>query len=124
MFDATDDAPIEMLRSNYALAYNISLQIVYFYLLDYYLRHGPKDCYDKLQKQESLIPPPTTVKHDTYHLGRIKTLALNDYYGIEFDLLNYSSAMYWIELYNRQLLEERYIVDPMNLDDDQQNSGI
>lgn len=123
MFDATDSAPIEMLRSNYNLAYNASLQIIYIYLLEYYYRYRLKNCFDRLKKQKTLIAPPTTEGHDNYHLGRVKTLALNDYYGVDFDLLNFSSVMYWIEFYNRQLLEENHIISAMKLDDNHQVSG-
>ena len=106
-FDVNDNTPMAMLRSNYVLAYTASLQIVYYYLADYYREFGPEECYSILLKKKTLEGPPTTVKHDSFHLGRIKTLALNDYYGIELDLLSYSCIMYWIEHYNRQLLENK-----------------
>ena len=50
------------------------------------------------------IFPPTNPGHDSYPYGRIKALALNDIYGIDFDLLAYADMMYWIEDYNKTLL--------------------
>lgn len=94
----------DMLRSNYELAYTVSLRIIYDYLVESYKHEGELLLKQKLLNQKCLYVPPTTPSHENYDLGRIKTLALNDFYGIEFDLLAYSNTMFWIELYNRQLL--------------------
>ena len=113
LFDLKDDIPAEMLLSNYMLAYSASLQIIYLCLIDLYLSSKEDQkialAYD-LQKHGSLWIPETTKSHDHYNLGRAKTLALNEYHDISFDLLAYADMMYWIEHYNRQMLEKSYIV--------------
>ena len=107
-FIVNDNISSKMLLSNYELAYTVSLRIIYIYLIDYYILQNSIDCLNKLIKQECLLVPETTESHDAYHEGRMKTLALNDYYGIPFDLLTYADMMYWIEYYNRQIIENRY----------------
>lgn len=111
-FDVDNAIPREMLLSNYELAYTVSLRIIYIYLLDYYSRFEDKKYLDKLINQKCLKVPETTASHDAYHEGRLKTLALNDYYGLPVDLLTYADMMYWIEHYNKQIIENRIIVDP------------
>lgn len=115
-FDIDDSITPRMLLSNYELAYTVSLRIIYIYLLDYYSGTGNYEIFQKLMEQKTLAVPDTTVTHDKYHEGRKKTLALNDYYGISFDLLTYSDMMYWIEHYNRQILENLIIVEPFDID--------
>ena len=44
-------------------------------------------------------------RQDEYNAGRQKTLMLNDVFENEFDILICSDMLFWIELYNRQLLE-------------------
>ncbi len=97
----------ELLRSNYELAYTVSLRIVHLYMIYHYQVDGRMDLAEKLKKNGCLYSPETTPSHDSYDLGRIKTLALNDHYGIEFDLLTYADMMFWLEYYNRQLLESQ-----------------
>lgn len=112
-FDLNDDISPEMLLSNYQLAYLVSLQVIYLCLIDLYLSYKDEKKHilaDKLQHQGTLLVPETTKTHDTYHIGRIKTLALNEYHNISFDLLSYADMMYWVEHYNRQLLECSYNV--------------
>ena len=103
-----------MLLSNYELAYIVSLRIIYIYLIAYYIKIDQKQFADKLISQKNLKVPQTTITHDGYNEGRIKTLALNDFYGIEFDILTYSDMMYWIEYYNRQLIEAKIEIEPDN----------
>lgn len=104
-FIVNDNISQNMLLSNYKLAYIVSLRIIYIYLIEYYYRSGQSNLAERLMDQKTLIVPETTETHDGYNTGRIKTLAINDYYGIEFDLLTYADMMYWIEHYNRQLIE-------------------
>ena len=118
IFDMDDDIPAEILLSNYQLAYTVSLRVIYIFLIERYLtsedakmRMIARD----LLNQKSLFAPQTTRTHDAYHLGRIKTLALNEYYHIKFDILGYSATMFWIEYYNRQILERA--IDPYELDE-------
>ena len=111
-FDLKEEMPSDIVLSNYKLAYYVSLHIIYIFLLDYYL--DPKteldqklkdSCIEKLCEWGNLKEPKTAQTHDAYNFGRIKTLALNDYYGYEVDLLMYADMMYWIEYYNKLLLE-------------------
>lgn len=110
-FDINDQTPAEMIRSNYELAYVSGLRIVQIYMIDYYSRNDGEDSeYVRwLKREEGLYGPRTT--HDSYHLGRIKTLALNDYYGVEFDVLTYADMMFWIEYYNRQKIENKIEIE-------------
>lgn len=115
-FRIDDDIPPQILLCNYTLAYTVSLRIVYIYMIDAYEQLGDAEAHDfaeMLRNNQSLLPPETTVSHDQYHQGRVKMLALNEFYHIEFDLLNYAGNMFWIELYNRQKIEGR--VDPRPL---------
>lgn len=118
VFDMDDDIPGEILLSNYQLAYTVSLRIIYIFLVERYLSSDDpnmRKLAQTLLDRKTLAVPATTRTHDAYHLGRIKTLALNEYYHIEFDILGYSTIMFWIEYYNRQLLENRII--PYELDE-------
>lgn len=109
-FKMDTSATEELLRSNYELAYTVSLRIVYIYMIYSYQTHNQPALAEKLRTNGCLYTPETTPSHDSYDLGRIKTLALNDHYGVEFDLLAYADMMFWIEHYNRQLLEETICV--------------
>lgn len=117
VFEMNDDIPADMLLSNYMLAYSVSLQIIYLCLIDLYLcseKREKKKLATDLQQHGSLWVPDTTTTHDQYNLGRVKTLALNEYHNISFDLLTYADMMYWIEHYNRQILENNPFVDAIN----------
>lgn len=110
-FDINDQTPEDMIRSNYELAYISGLRIIQIYMLDYYREMCGNDSepVQWLEREKGLYGPHTT--HDSYHLGRIKTLALNDYYGVEFDVLTYADMMFWIEYYNRQKIEKKIEIE-------------
>jgi hypothetical protein len=114
-FDLREDVPIELFLCNYTLAYMVSVGIVYENLLGIYknkYNKNPADeKYARLQQQGCFIMPPTNPGHDPYAIGRIKTLALNDIYGIDFDLLTYADMLYWIEAYNKALIEKGNLFD-------------
>lgn len=114
-FALRDNTPSEMILSNYELAYTVSLRIVYFYLIELYKDNGHSDIAERLIEQRTLKVPLTSYSHDEYNLGRVKTLALNDFYGIELDILTYADMMYWIEYYNRQLLEQKVVIEPWDM---------
>lgn len=95
----------EEFLANARLAYHTSLSIIYINLIYYYQKRGKEHLAHKLLEQGMLQTPPTNPGHDEYNLGREKTLALNDVFGNEFDILTYSDMMFWIEYYNRQVLE-------------------
>lgn len=81
-----------------------SLGVMYLNLLGEYTRDNKIDQYNKLKKQKQFYFPPTNLGHDSYPYGRVKALALNDIYGKDFDLLAYADMMYWIENYNKNML--------------------
>ena len=103
-FQMDETVSENMIRSNYELAYTVSLRIIYNFLVESYKFAGESRLKEKLLDQKRLHVPKTTPSHEDYNLGRIKALALNDFYNVEFDLLSYSNIMFWIECYNRQLL--------------------
>lgn len=103
-FEMDEKVSGEMVRSNYELAYTVSLRIVYDYLVESLKNEGKEELKERLKASNCLQVPTTTPSHEDYNLGRIKALALNDFYHMEFDLLAYSDMMFWIELYNRQIL--------------------
>lgn len=104
-FNVKPDMPTDIFVINYTLAYSISLSFIYAMLVAQYIKNNQQYFAKKLLEIGTLKVPPTTMNHDEYNIGRIYTLALNDIYGNTFDILTYSDMMFWIELYNRQLLE-------------------
>ena len=111
-YSIEEGLPDNILLLNARLAYDVSLDIITMNLLYYYITKGQKDNVDKLL-QNGLCVPMTTKGHDEYNLGRIKTILLNDIFGNEFDVLTYSDMMFWIEYYNRQILENSLRPEPM-----------
>lgn len=105
-FKLIDNIPNQIFLCNYWAAFSISLGVMYLNLLAEYMRDEKINQYNKLKKQNRFYFPPTNPGHDSYPYGRIKALALNDIYGIDFDLLAYADMMYWIEDYNKSMLEE------------------
>ena len=94
---------------NAKLAYSVGLGLIKMNLVFFYLELQKKDIAEKLVKLGELKVPPTNPGHDEYNLGRCKTLALNEVFDNEFDILTYSDMMFWIELYNRQILEDTIV---------------
>lgn len=105
-FNIYEDMPTKMYTINYELSYTVSLGFIFAMLVAQYKKNGREDFAEKLLGQKKLLVPETSFGHDEYHLGRIHSLALNDIYGNTFDILTYSDMMFWIEFYNRQLIEE------------------
>lgn len=104
-FKLAEKIPVPVLICNYCAAFSISLGIMYLNLLAEYKRKGEINQYNKLKDQKQLYFPTTNPGHDSYPYGRIKALTLNDIYGRDFDLLAYADMMYWIEEYNKKMLE-------------------
>lgn len=100
------DIPSDLALINYELAYAVSLGVIYVLLVDDYYKQGKSELAQKLIRQHTLKVPPTSKGHDSYKKGRIKTLAINDMYGNGFDILTYADMMFWIEFYNKQLIEQ------------------
>ena len=113
-FDVCDDMPRRMFTSNYELAYTVSLGVIFATLIAQYKSIGRDDLANKLLKQNTLSIPQTSFGHNEYHEGRIHTLALNDIYGNSFDILTYSDMMFWIEFYNRQIIEQTLVPIALN----------
>lgn len=111
-FDVRSEMPKELFVINYQLAYAVSLGVVYTLLLAQYKLNGLENFADKLEQQKTLKVPDTSDGHNEYNTGRVYTLALNNLYGNTFDILTYSDMMFWIEHYNRQLIEDT--VHPVN----------
>lgn len=105
-FKLIENIPVQVLLCNYCAAFSISLGVMYLNLLAEYKREGKIAQYNNLKDKKQFYFPPTNFGHDSYPYGRIKTLALNDIYGIDFDLLAYADMMYWIENYNKSILKE------------------
>lgn len=111
--DVDSHLPDSMFRANAELAYSVSLGIIYIQLIGDYTRLQEDQYVHKLIEKGKLLVPKTTKGHDEYHLGRIKTIALNYAFQTEFDVLTYSDMMFWIELYNRQILEQTLEPKPL-----------
>lgn len=113
-FELKNNIPEQIAFINYQIAYLASTGIVYLYLMDYYWRIENNDALKKLSDMHQLAIPATTVGHDSYNMGRLKTLGLNHIYGNDFDLLTYSDMMFWLEQYTRQVVENKVIINPID----------
>ena len=96
----------EIFYSNYTLAFLVGMHIMYLCMLSDYEKNKDKRLYNKLKEQATILFPDTNCGHDKYLQGRIKTLALNDVYGVDFDVLTYADMLFWIEKYNKDILEK------------------
>lgn len=94
----------EIIYSNYAVAFLAGIYIMYLFLLSDYEKDGEIECYNKLKEKATFEFPTTNLGHDSYVQGRIKTLALNNISGIDFDILTYADMLFWIEKYNKDLI--------------------
>lgn len=103
-FEIDEQTSDVVFLSNAQLAYNVSLAIIKDNLV--YKYKSNHKILDKLQRQD-LVMPRTTDGHDRFNLGRIKTLVLNDIFLENFDILSYSDMLYWVELFNIMLLEDK-----------------
>ena len=102
-YDLRDEAPTELLLCNYAAAFLAGLNVLYISKLSDLINNSPED-YEKLFHRASFGFPETTPGHDPYVQGRIKTLAVNDINGVDFDVLTYADMLFWIEKYNMEHL--------------------
>ena len=94
--------PIAM--SNYLLAFHTSMALVFMNLLDEYEQKNP-GLAAKLERKGRFSFPRVTPGHDLYTMGKVKCLALNHHYDKPFDILGYADTLYWIEFYNRHIIE-------------------
>ncbi len=65
--------------------------------------------YDELKKQATFVFPATNPGHDTYVQGHVKTLALNDLCGNDFDVLTYTDMLFLIECYNKEQIYNKLL---------------
>lgn len=107
-FEVVEETSDEVFLSNARLAYNISLTIIKENIL-YRYRNDEKTL--EFVRTHKLYMPKTTDGHDKFSLGRTKTLMLNDIFLDGFDILSYSDMLYWIELFNVMILEDKKAID-------------
>lgn len=107
-YEIEEDLDDDVFLSNARLAYNVSLAIIKENLLYRY-----KEDEDKINyiKSHQLYMPKTTEGHDRFSLGRTKTLMLNDIFLEGFDVLSYSDMLYWVELFNIMILEDKKAIE-------------
>lgn len=108
VFTPSADVPEYIALSNYWLGITASIYIVRFFLFYDYQRVNSSICEKMKQKKGRIEYPRTTPGHDLYLRGRVKVLAVNDGNNESFDFLGYADMLFWIENYNRQLLEETF----------------
>lgn len=106
-----DEMPIKVVYANYEVAFLASIYAMYLFVLSDFQREGKEECYDELIKQSTFIFPETNPGHDSYAQGRIKTLALNDLNGNDFDVLMYADMLFWIEKYNKELINNKVQIE-------------
>ena len=103
-FSKDRNIPWLMKASNQALAFYTSVNLISILLDAFYLRENID--LSSIRPEQTIIHYPiTTAGHEPYSVGVIKTLVLNDYYNNEFDLLAFADRLYWIEHFNRQIIE-------------------
>lgn len=100
-----EDMPKYVAYLNYEVAFLSGIYIQYLFLLSDLLKENDVQSFEKLKKRATFVFPETNIGHDSYVCGRIKTLAINDIYGIDFDVLTYADMLFWIEDYNKRALK-------------------
>ena len=106
---AAKEIPMKVVYANYEVAFLSAIYVMYLFLLSDFERDGKKKCYDELKKQATFVFPETNTGHDTYVQGRVKTLALNDLCGNDFDILTYADMLFWIEWYNKEQIYNKLL---------------
>ena len=114
VFKYNENTPDDMLLVNYYLAHHVSMEIISLYLEASYIKriNEDKSLLESFYSTEGLITPKS--KHGEYHDVSVTTIALNDFYNVEFNLLSYAREMFWLEYYNRQVIENK-ISPPIDL---------
>lgn len=109
IFRYTNTTPmrLEIFCSNYTVAFLAGIHIMYLCLLSDFAEMEDKSLFNLLKEQAALVFPETNKGHDKYLYGRVKTLALNDIYEVDFDILTYADMMFWIDKYNQDLLYQK-----------------
>lgn len=107
-YEANEKTSNEVFLSNGQLAYSTSLAIIKESLLFKYKDNNEVLNFLKIHK---LYMPKTTEGHDNFSLGRAKTLVLNSIFLDKFDILSYSDMLYWVELFNIMILEDKKVIN-------------
>ncbi|MCM1123411.1 MAG: hypothetical protein NC416_12585 [Eubacterium sp.] len=107
-FEIEEQTSDEVFLSNARLSFSVSLAIIKDNLLYKYREDSVKANWIATHK---LYMPQTTPGHDTFSLGRVKTLMLNSIFLNEFDILSYSDMLYWVELFNIMILEDKKAIE-------------
>lgn len=102
-----EEMPVKIVYANYEVAFLAAIYVMYLFLLSDFEHDGKTDCYNELKNQSTFIFPKTNPGHDSYVQGRIKTLALNDLCGNDFDILTFADMLFWIERYNKELIYKK-----------------
>lgn len=119
-FKISKGMPNEILLSNYKAAYSISKTFVFLMLIAQYRAKGLDHYASALEARKVLAVPETSTMHDDYDIGREKALALTELYEKQFNVLAYADMMFWIEYYNRQLVENT--LHPVKLYEEEKES--
>lgn len=99
-----EEIPVKVVYSNYEVAFLSAIYVMYLFLLSDFERNGKTECYEELKNQATFVFPKTNPGYDSYVQGWIKTLALNDLCGNDFDILTYADMLFWIERYNKEMI--------------------
>ena len=108
-FDIKENPPLIIKVINYMLAFHASVNMI-----NIIMTHGYKsnpELYEKAVKRENMLYPKTSFGHDTYTVGRVKSIALNDINGKDFDLFAFADMLFWIEQYNKQIIEDKIFLN-------------
>ena len=107
-YDINEETSDEVFLSNAQFAYSVSLAIIKENLLYKFKDNNEVANFISTHK---LYLPKTTVGHDRFSLGCAKTLTLNSIFLEKFDVLSYSDMLFWIELFNIMILEDKKAID-------------
>lgn len=107
-FEVAEGLSDEIFLLNARLAYNVSLAIIRENIFYKYRDNTETLSFVRTHK---LYMPQTTEGHDRFSLGRVKTLMLNSIFLEDFDILAYSDMMYWIEMFNVMIIEDKKAIE-------------
>ena len=113
-FKVSDDIPWPVKASNYMLAFYSSIHMLYEFLVAEYCFCDMGAFADVLIKKKKFDYPVTSTGHDVYTKGRVKAIATQDIYDTGMDILSYADMLFWIELYNRQIIEGSINLKPFD----------
>lgn len=113
-FKVSDQIPWPVKASNYMLAFYSSIHMLYEFLVAEYALCKMNSFEDALIKKKKFGYPATSAGHDVYTKGRVRAIATQDIYDNGLDILSYADMLFWIEYYNRQIIEDNINVKPFD----------